>query len=79
MQTMTHKERFLNMLNRRPVDLLPRGDGLWGETAHKYIAQGKLKEGEDHVTHFDMSWRNGGWLNSTADLEFKEQIIEETE
>ena len=78
MQTMTHKERFLNSLARRPVDRLPWGDGLWGETTRKYIDQGKLKEGEDHVTHFDMSWRGGGWLNSTADLDFVEQVIEET-
>jgi uroporphyrinogen decarboxylase len=75
---MTHKQRFLNALNRQPVDLLPRGDGLWGETTRKYIAQGLLKEGEDHVQHFDMSWRSGGWLNSLADLAFKDQILEET-
>lgn len=76
---MTHKERFLNALNRKPVDRLPFGDGLWGETARKYIDEGKLKEGEDHVSHFDMSWRSAGWLNSTADLEFGEKVIEETE
>ena len=55
MDTMTHKQRFLGALNRKPVDLLPCGDGLWGETAAKYVAQGKLKEGEDHCAHFDMS------------------------
>ena len=76
---MTHKERFLAALNRQPVDLLPCGDGLWGETTGKYVAAGKLQEGEDHVEHFDMSWRGGGWLNSTADLDFKDQVIEETE
>ena len=26
-----------------------------------------------------MSWRSGGWLNSTADLDFTDQVIEETE
>ena len=76
---MTHKERFLNALNREPVDRLSFGDGLWGETTHKYITEGKLKEGEDHVTHFDMSWRSAGWLNSTADLDFTDKVIEETE
>jgi len=76
---MTHRERMLNALGRKPVDLLPRGDGLWGETARKYVAQGKLKENEDHVIHFDMSWRGAGWLNSTADIDFKEQVLEETE
>jgi uroporphyrinogen decarboxylase len=76
---MTHKERFLNALNRKPVDQLPCGDGLWGETTQKYTQQGKLKEGEDHCTHFDMSWRGAGWLNSTADLNFESVTVEETE
>lgn len=79
MQTMTHKERFLNTLNRKPVDLLPRGDSLWGETHRKYLEQGKLKDGEDACEHFDMSWRSSGWLNSCADLDFTEQVLEETE
>ena len=79
MDTMTHKERFLGALNRQPVDLLACGDGLWGETSKKYVAQGKLKEGEDHCAHFDMSWRNGGWLNSSADLDFQPVTVEETD
>ena len=79
MDTMTHKERFLGALNRKPVDCLPCGDGLWGETTRKYIEQGKLNEGEDHVAHFDMSWRGGGWLNSSADLDFKPVTVEETD
>lgn len=76
---MTHKERFLAALHRQPVDRLAYGDGLWGETARKYIGQDKLKPNEDHVAHFDMSWRAGGWLNSVADLDFKDVVIEETE
>lgn len=76
---MTHRERFLRALNRQPVDLLPWGDALWGETHRKYIAEGHMKEEEDTVSHFDMSWRSGGWLNSTADLDFQEQVLEETE
>ena len=79
MNAMTHKERFLAALNRQPVDLLACGDGLWGETYKKYVAQGKLKEGEDANTHFDMSWRSGGWLNSCANLDFESVVLEETE
>jgi uroporphyrinogen decarboxylase len=79
METMTHKERLLNALNRKPVDLLPCGDDLWGETAKKYISEGKLQEKEDHVKHFDMSWRGGGWINNTADLDYQEKIVEETD
>ena len=78
MEAMTHKQRFLKALDREPVDRLAAGDTLWGETQTKYVEQGKMAQGEDPVAHFDMSWRNGGWLNSVADLDFEEQIIEET-
>ncbi|MBT3296352.1 MAG: hypothetical protein HN919_16720 [Verrucomicrobia bacterium] len=76
---MTHKERVLSALNREPVDLLPCHDSLWGETRAKYVAAGQLGSDEDVVTHFDTSLRSGGWLNSTADLDFEDKIIEETE
>lgn len=79
MTEMTHKERFLAAVSRKPVDLLPHGDGLWGETHKKYLEQKKIVEGEDMVRHFDMSWRGAGWLNSTGDLDFADQTIEENE
>jgi len=79
MQTMTHKERVLAALNREPTDLLACHDTLWGETVEKYAAEGSLKEGEDIITHFDTSMRNGGWLDSIADLDFDEVVIEETD
>lgn len=76
---MTHRERVLAALHRKPVDLLPHGDGLWGETHAKYLAQKKISEGEDMIRHFDMSWRSSGWLNSTADIDFVDTTVEETE
>jgi uroporphyrinogen decarboxylase len=76
---MTHKERFLNTLLRKPVDRLPWGDGTWPETTKKYHAQGKIKHGEDLTRHFDMSWRGGGWLNSVADIDFVPVVLEETD
>ncbi len=79
MQTMTHKERVLNALNRQPVDLLPCADDIWAETAAKYVAQGKAKPNEDLNTHFDMSWRLAGWIDSVAKLGFQPVILEETE
>ncbi len=79
MQEMTHKERVLNALNRKPVDRFAWTDGLWGETHAKYVQQGLMQKDEDATTHFDMSVRSGGWLTSTADLDFQNKIIEETE
>ncbi|MFO7869872.1 MAG: uroporphyrinogen decarboxylase family protein [Kiritimatiellia bacterium] len=76
---MTHRERFLNSLDRKPVDRLPWGDGLWPDTQRKYVQQGLAVEGEDWIKDFDMSWRSSGWINSTANLDFEPEIIEETE
>jgi len=74
---MTHKERLLNALDRKPVDLLAYVDSLWGETTKKYIAEGLLKEGESAIEHFCMSIMSGGWLNSCANLDFEPVVIEE--
>jgi len=76
---MTHRERVLAALNREPVDLLACHDNLWGDTHKKYVSEGKLGKGEDVVAHFDTSIRSGGWLNGVADLDFENQVIEETE
>jgi uroporphyrinogen decarboxylase len=76
---MTHKERVLASLHNESVDLLPCEDNMWGETRARYIAEGHFSTEEDACAHFDMSWRSGGWLNATADLDFEEEILEETE
>ena len=76
---MTHRERVMRALSREPVDQLACGDGLWGETAERYTREGYLKPDESHAVHFDMSWRAGGWLTSTADLDFVPVVLEETE
>lgn len=79
MNQMTHKERVLASLNRERTDLLPCEDNLWGETRQKYEDDGSIPSGRDVCRHFDMSWRAGGWLNSLADLDFTDVVIEETE
>lgn len=77
---MTNRERLLRTLNRESIDgPLPLCESLWPETVKKYTAEGHLREGEDAVEHFDMCYRGGGWLNSCADLDFGERIIEETD
>lgn len=76
---MTHKERFLAVLNRESVDELPVCESFWGDAIGKWRAEGHVDEGEDMVTHFDLSLRTGGWLGGVADLDFEDQVIEETE
>lgn len=76
---MTHKERVLASLNNEKVDMLPCQDNMWGETRSRYEEEGKLPENTDACDHFDMSWRAGGWLDSTADLDFQDEILEEND
>ena len=79
MLEMTHKERVLNALNHKPVDMLPCGDVLWSETKKRYVDEGHMVEDEDNIVHFDMSWRSGGWINSMANLDFENVVVEETD
>jgi len=79
MTKMTSYERFKNTLEKKPVDHCPVMASPWEATWKKWTEQGHLEEGEDLVDHFDMDMRSGGWLNLTADLEFKPVTLEETE
>lgn len=78
MQKMSHYERFTRALAHQPVDQLPYAEGPWGQTVERWTKEGHLKPGEDLIEHFGMSLRTGGWLNSTADLDFKPVTLEET-
>jgi len=62
-----------------PVDRLPCYDSPWDDTKRKYVAEGKLREDEDIIGHFDMSMRLGGGFSKIADLDFEPVTIEETE
>ena len=76
---MTGKERVLNALDRKPVDRLPAHDGLWNETAKRWVDEGHLREEEDHADHFGWDFRLCGGLAGVADLDFEPEVIEETE
>jgi len=76
---MTSIERMTNTLARKPVDHIPIAISPWGVTVKKWIEQGHLKEGEDVAEHFGQDLCGGGWLNSTANLDFEPVTLEETE
>ncbi len=76
---MTSLERFSNALARKPVDMLPVCISPWGATVERWKREGHIAEGEDVAEHFGQDLRAGGWLNSTADLDFQPVTIEETE
>ena len=79
MDSMTSKERFLNTLHRKPVDHIPVAVSPWGDTVKRWRSEGHIGEEEDVAEHFGQDLRGGGWFNSTADLDFEEQVLEETE
>jgi len=79
MQRMTSRERFANALARRPVDHIPAAIAPWEGTIKRWTAEGHLAKDEDLVEHFDQDLRRDGWLNSIADLDFEEVVVEETE
>jgi uroporphyrinogen decarboxylase len=79
MKTMASYERVHNALARQPVDEIPFMLDLWDETQQRYRQEGHLAEGTDLVDHFGQDLRVGGWLDSTADLDFGAVTLEETE
>lgn len=76
---MTSYERVLRTLERKQVDLLPACVSPWGATVERWKREGHIREDEDVAEHFEQDIRSGGWLNSTADLDFQPVVIEETE
>lgn len=76
---MTHKEKLLAALNNEHVEELPYFDNLWWEAKVRYVEEGAMHDGEDEVVHFDMSQRSGASLNSIANLDFEDEVLEETE
>ncbi len=75
--TMTSIERMTNVLNRRPVDQTPVAVSPWGATINRWREEGHLGPEEDVQEHFGQDFRSGGWLNSTADLDFVPETLEE--
>jgi uroporphyrinogen decarboxylase len=76
---LSNRERVYNILHRLPVDRLPTQVSPWGGTVKRWTAEGHLREGEDVGLHFGNALRGFGALNLVADLDFKEQVLEETD
>jgi len=79
MSSMTSYERVRNTLERKPVDHVPAAVSPWDETVKRWRSEGHIGAEEDVAEHFDQDLRSGGWLNSTADIDFEPVVIEETE
>jgi uroporphyrinogen decarboxylase len=79
MPEMTSRERVDNILRRKPVDRIAVGESFWGETIHKWTEEGHLPQGADVTEFFGYDLEASGWMNLVADLDFEDEIIEETD
>jgi uroporphyrinogen decarboxylase len=78
--TMTSVERVVNALRRRPVDRVPYFDYYWPETIERWTVEGHLKLGENIDEHFNQDvWHGLGINNTIANLDFTDEVLEETE
>lgn len=76
---ITSKERIERTFSREPVDILPAGVWPWPSTLKKWVSQGHLEHNEDPYEHFGQDIRcHAGDLNSIADIEHKDVIVNET-
>ena len=77
--SMNSIERMTNVLNFKPVDQTPVAVSPWGATVQRWIKEGHIAEGENVAEHFGQDLCSGGWLNTTADLDFVPETLEETD
>jgi uroporphyrinogen decarboxylase len=74
---MTPRERVTNLLERKPADRAAFFESLWGETGARWVQEGHLKKDEQPGVHFNMEIDSAGWLNSNANLDVGDKVIEE--
>jgi uroporphyrinogen decarboxylase len=76
---MTGRERIANILRREPVDRIGLFEQFWSDTHRAWTEQGHIEEEESFADHFGFDMELFRPLNVVADLDFEEQVLEETE
>jgi uroporphyrinogen decarboxylase len=79
MNVMTSIERMANFLRREPLDRIPVYEHYWSDTYKGWKDKGWVKEDEDFTQLFDYDMRESMCFDTTADIDFKPVILEETE
>ena len=79
MQELTPIERIKRTLEHRDIDRIGAFETFWPETTEKWISEGHLNEGENPRDHFKLDMQELWAFNYVADLDFREEILEETE
>jgi len=76
---LTSYERVKRMLNREPADRICLNESFWPETPGAYVEQGHMKPEETVEDHFNLDILQSWTFNCVADLDFKNEIVEETD
>ena len=79
MKELTSLERMTRFLRREPVDRIPAKETFWGETVARWRAEGRLGAEENPDDHFGLDLRVCWAFNLVANLDFKDEIVEETD
>lgn len=79
MNEMTGIERMQRILARKPVDRIGAFEHFWGEAQQRWTEEGHVREDESFVDHFDLDMHTLWAFQSVADLDFGEEVIEQTE
>jgi len=69
----------MRMLKRQPHDRIPVSESFWSDTHSTYAAQGHLKQDEDIAYHLNLDLVGAWTFNCTADLDFKDEVVEEND
>ncbi len=79
MSELTSKQRVVRMLKREPIDRIPAFESFWADTQGAWADQGKIDPDVSVEDHFDLDMRTSGAFNVVGNLDFEQEIIEETE
>ncbi len=76
---MNSRERVNAILNHQLVDRIAVCEQYWPEAVELWKEQGHLAHDDNPEDHFDLDIRVAWVFNMIADLDFDDQIVEETE
>jgi len=76
---LTSKERISRILGLKPVDHIGFHDFFWGETREKWRSENHIDKNVSVNDYFKDDIVDINIFNMVADLDFAEQIVEETE
>jgi len=76
---LTSHERIARILKRQKADRIGLYESFWIDTIAHYTSQGHMPKGQGPEEHFNLDIMQHWALNAVLDLDFEDEIIEETE